>query len=136
MNNKKRAIELANLLLERRFLIKEQDNTSQNQFIDNDGNKWYYAKNKNGKWQIYVTTKSDNANYNPNDLKSKNITIWNKISQFQPYFIEFNDEGSVQKAFKEFTEKINISKNKTQNKFTDDDLIAQLTPKLKQTFGG
>jgi hypothetical protein len=92
MNNKKRAIDRANLLLEKRFLIKEQVGISTS-IPDVDGNNWYVGKSPNSeKYRIYVKLKNEKDGIDGFTIESKRPELWKKVSYYKNYFKDYNSE--------------------------------------------
>ena len=97
MSNKKRAIERANLLLERRFLIEATTGTTITK-VDSDGNQWYVGKSNvpnSTKFKMYVKLKNETNGVDPLTLEKSNPDLWKKISDLKNYFVEYNSENDV-----------------------------------------
>lgn len=97
MSNKKKSIQEANLLLEKRFLNESKDLYSSK---DKDGNLWYVAKLKNNKYKIaFQYKKYINDKYKPGidplSLKNSDSNLWKKISNLEKYFVEYNNSDQI-----------------------------------------
>jgi hypothetical protein len=91
MSNKKRAMNRANLILERRFL-----NENTNQLSDNDGNLWYVGNIPNSdKFKIYVKLKDSEQGIHPIELETKNPELWKKVSGFKSYLDKAYSESEA-----------------------------------------
>jgi len=94
MSNKKRAINRANLLLEKRYLIEAETGTS-NSSKDVDGNNWYVAQVPNSnpaKYRIYVQLKGESGGTDGLEIEKKNPELWKKVSYYKSYFKDFDTE--------------------------------------------
>lgn len=97
MSNKKRAIEQANLLLERRFLIEATTGTTITK-VDSDGNQWYVGKSNvpnSTMFKMYVKLKNETKGVDPLTLEKSNPDLWKKISGFEDYFKEYKSENDA-----------------------------------------
>lgn len=96
MSNKKRAIEKANILLERRYLIEATTGETSTSVADADGNKWYVDKVPNSnpaKYRIYVELKGETGvGTDGLEIEKKNPELWKKVSEYKGYFGDYEKE--------------------------------------------
>jgi hypothetical protein len=101
MSNKKRAIEKANILLERRYLIEATTGETSTSVADADGNKWYVDKVPNSnpaKYRIYVELKGETGVRTDGlEIEKKNPELWKKVSEYKDkyYFGDYEKEGDA-----------------------------------------
>jgi hypothetical protein len=113
MSNKIRAINRANLLLEKRYLIEDETSTSSSD-KDVDGNLWYVGKVPNinpAKYRIYVQLKGESGGTDGPDVETKNPELWKKVSPNKNYFINYNTENDAMGYLKILIQTINGFKN-------------------------
>ena len=97
MSNKKRAIEKANILLERRYLIEATTGETSTSVVDADGNTWYIAQVPNSnpaKYKIDVQLKGESSRIYGSDIETKNPELWKKVSEYKDkgYFGDYEKE--------------------------------------------
>jgi hypothetical protein len=114
MSNKKRAINKANLLLEKRYLI-EAETGSSNSSIDADGNKWYIGQvpsSNPAKYRIYVQLKGESGGIDGLQIETKKPELWKKIGYYKSYFTDFTSERNA-KIYLDYLIKVIELHNKT-----------------------
>jgi len=113
MSNKKRAINRANLLLEKRYLIEAETGTS-NSSTDVDGNLWYVGglpTDNPIKYRIYVKLKGESGGTDGLEIEKKNPELWKKVSYYKSYFKDFDTEKEAKNSLDTIIDVIENFKN-------------------------